>query len=95
MSGGFLGRITRRIGRALVSIGLGSPNGGAPPAPVIITGPCFAAQLGDPAIAGVTGDAQISAAMATDPAISLAFGDPAIAGIVGDAQIEGMAIDVC
>ena len=94
MSGGFLGRITRRIGRALAAAGLGAP-GGAPPAPVIITGPCFAAQLGDVGIAGVTGDAQISAAMATDPAIALAFGDPAIGGIVGDAQIEGMAIDVC
>ena len=77
-----------------MSWGLGSTND-APPAPVIITGPCFAAQLGDAGIAGVTGDARISVAMATDPAISLAFGDVGIAGIVADAQIEGMAIDVC
>lgn len=84
----------RRLTRNLIAHGFG-PGDGAPPAPVIITGPCFAAQLGDPSIGGVTGDAHVSAAMVTDPAISLAFGDPAIGGIVADAQIEGMAIDVC
>lgn len=48
MSGGFLGRITRRIGRALVAAGLGAPNGGAPPIPPTTQG-CIQSRVRAPA----------------------------------------------
>jgi hypothetical protein len=63
VAGGFLGR-AYRLGRALISGGLGAPNGSAPP--VIITGPALLIATDAAVTTLITTDAPATILVATD-----------------------------
>lgn len=84
----------RRLTRNFIAHGFGG-TGTAPPAPVIITGPCTSQLFGDVTATAATLDASVSGFLLTEPTFSAALGDVTIGGLLLDPAIEGNAIDAC